>query len=275
VRWLLKVAYAAAFGAATAYVTYQSIARHTKGHERLLVWVAVVILATGALMQLWSVIGGALGIGKHTNPIIDGLLRNQLLTLHQRDYFPGKLMNVSLHVWQVPLWYRRLFPYRLRYRLKWLVYRSPLSPDWRRRVSIRPHLMKVGFDQFVREPATSVSFRKGHALVGYCIAENDPRRVFYADLDETSFRDLIGAGSESWKKDQSTEKWRLHYEEAVALSRKYGQAAAIVLQNLDNGEAVGCLTLSLPPRSGFALSSMGQVREALTDAKRLIEPLLV
>jgi hypothetical protein len=223
---------------------------------------------------VWFALKDILGIGNEsTDRRVDLELRRQLVEFLEHGYFDRSAMKVSLHVWCVPSWYRRLFPFRFRQTLKWIIEKAPLSDRVRLYLMIRPRLDRVGFEQFEREPPTGLSFRKGHALVGHCILFATPNRIHFADFESAEFRALI-SDKATWKHDTSFEKWRLSLDQAKILADKYGKVAAIALQNTESGEFIGCLTLSLPPATGISLEGDQELRAVMTKVKRVVEPLL-
>ena len=247
-----------------------------KVHGALRFLLAVVI-ASAAVIQFWTAISDRLELnrGNSTDEEIDPELRGRLVEYYKQGIFDDCLMHVSLHVWEVPLWYRRLFPYRYRNWAKRILRRINLGEKVIKSLSLRPRLHRVGFEQFDRAEPAGVPFRKGYGLVGFCIEDNDASHAYFADFSDPEVSSLLAQGKEAWKKEKRVELTKnLQFEDAKALAEKYGQAAAMVIRSRYSREPLGCITLSLPPGSSVDLKTEPRALEELEAARKIVIPLM-
>jgi len=177
----------------------------------------------------------------------------------------GDLLQVAVHVWEVPLWYRRLFPYRLRSALKRAV-------KWRmlRRFDtwvIRPALHRVVAFGLKKQPPSGVRFRKGRGLIGVCIANNDRGEYLTINTGSVAYRNALKSANENaWKMHSPRITHNLELEDARKLSHSYGQVLAKVVQDMNTGEAIGCVTISAQTTSAQIFDLRSQVfKSEITD----------
>ena len=83
-------------------------------------------------------------------------------------------------------------------------------------------------------------------------------------LDEPKFQNALRQGEANWHTQPIHITQNLRYGHAVSLAASYGQVAAMVIRET-SGEAIGCITLDVPPAATMRLR-----RPA---AKRLLEVL--
>lgn len=153
------------------------------------------------------------------------------------------LLQLRVHVWEVPLWYRRFFPYKYRVWVKRKLKQHVPSHANR---AIRPRLRRVAAYGLRKHPPSGVQFWKGHSLVGVCIANNDRTEVLFIDVSQQAYKDALALADEDAWAATGTELTRnLTLDDAVKLSKKYGHVIAEVIHDPDTGEAIGCATISL------------------------------
>jgi hypothetical protein len=153
------------------------------------------------------------------------------------------LLQLRVHVWEVPLWYRRFFPYKYRARIKRMLKQH--APK-HAKLAIRPTLKRVAAYGLRKHPPSGVRFRKGDGLVGVCIANNDRSEVLFIDVSQQAYKDALALTNEADWVATGTELTRnLALDDAKKLSKAYGHVIAEVIQDPDTGEAIGCVTISL------------------------------
>jgi hypothetical protein len=261
---------------ATYFLTYVSLRGQRHGHTQIAIIGASVILGIAASIQFFSVSTRFLGIRRGTDKNIDAALKGQLVEFFKKRAFGRDIMDVSLHVWLVPVWYRRVFPYSMRLKLKHLTRDLPWFDREGSHQRLRPKLRRLGYEQFTSRNRSNINFKKGYGLIGHCLlvadGDGEKTRISYADL-RGDFTDLVSKGKDVWNHDNSINKWGLEWEDAKILSGKYGQALAMPLR-ASTDEAVGCVTLSVPSSCTRDLFSGVAVREGLTTTREMIERLL-
>jgi hypothetical protein len=197
---------------------------------------------------------------------ITSLAQQALVEICSGRVVSQALMHFYVHVWAVPPWYRRLFPYGLRRFLKTRSDRRPVS--FFTRWVIRPALERaaaVGLEK----PATSgVRFYKGHGLIGVCIANSDPAELISLNVNSAAYKKALKAGTEEeWVAFGQAITHGISLEEATKLSHAYTQVIAKVVVDSQSGEPIGCVTASLrePLSVGYRLAQDQAARRAVTD----------
>jgi hypothetical protein len=224
-------------------------------HETLRIASAVGVGLPGAY-ELANRLGETFGQGPFgTRQRVRLALQAGLIRIHRvnikANIYDDDVTKLSLHVWTVPLWYRRLVPYKLRRKFK---EHKPYFPPF-----LRPPLVRFAMYQFEDHAPSNIGFRKGVGLVGRCITANKPNDICVVRFDSDALRKALKGTEEEWRKlpDGLTQKLKLR--QAKKLSEKYRQAAALVITE-SSGEAIGCVTLGLPkgskgrftkPRKGY------------------------
>lgn len=102
------------------------------------------------------------------------------------------ILGLTVHVWEVPLWYRRTFPYRLRQSLRKAVLKKGLRifSKW----LLRPSLVRVAAVGLVKPNPSGVRFCKGTGLVGVCVANNDKAEFISLRVNEVYAERRAGRG---------------------------------------------------------------------------------
>lgn len=118
--------------------------------------------------------------------------------------------------------------------------------------SYNPTLEPVVAVSWDKHERTGLRFKKHYGLVGVCLAENDKNKIFFVDFDEPAIKAALQAQDDSrWHKLPPKKTYGLSFRDAQRLALSYSQAAGVVLQT-ELGEAIGCLTMSLPPKSRWS-----------------------
>lgn len=188
------------------------------------------------------------------------LAQQALIDLCMNRVISEELLDLCVHVWEVPLWYRRLFPYAVRTYLKRAITRKPLKyfAAW----AIRPTLHRVAAVGLVKPTPSGIRFRKGSGLIGVCIANNDRSDFIALNVSNSRYRRALKSANEAaWTSFGPEVTHNISLKEAVRLSHLYGQVVAQVVQDSESGEAVGCVTISIRD-SSIAAPQLAQDRSA-------------
>jgi hypothetical protein len=226
-------------------------------------WFAAAVVALAAVIQTVSALESWLGV--HRNRVsekVEAMLRIMLVDMYREDHFDCDFPQVSVHVWEVPAWYRRIFPFGFR---KWL--RRLSSGDLRRR-AVRPKLVRVASFRFEQQGPLDVWFKKGEGLIGTCLLANDKRQLHTADFRTPEYQAAI-VDEDSWRHARRDITMDLQLEDARLLANRYGQAAALVIQT-DKSEAIGCLTLEIPPEANELLEQRIDIKREMRKTADLV-----
>jgi len=154
-------------------------------------------------------------------------------------------LELKIHVWQVPLAYRRTFSYSRRDQFKKAVRKHRHLKGISEKLAIRPALERVAVVG-LRDPSSSnVTFRKRVGLVGCCIEENTKEWVHKLDATSHEYREALDLDEDAWDGNPTVSRG-LALSDAKLLARYYGKVIAAVVQS-DEGEAIGCVTMSTNP----------------------------
>lgn len=232
-------------------------------HEGLRIASAVGVGIPGAYAFAYS-IGETFGQGPFgTRQRVRLALQAGLICIHraniQANIYDDDVTKLSFHVWTVPLWYRRLVPYKLRRKFK---EHKPYFP-----AVLRPPLIRFAMYQFEDHAPSNIGFRKGVGLVGRCITANKRSDICVFRFDSAT-RNALKGTEDAWRKLPVGTTQRLKVRQAKKLSEKYSQAAALVITE-SSGEAIGCVTLGLPK------DSKGRFAKPRKGYYKLDDPLLV
>lgn len=165
-------------------------------------------------------------------------LQVSLVEIARSGAYSGDITEVGFHVWVLPSWYR-LLPLSIR--------RRPKPDDRRLPIWLRPRLRRLARYRFERREDSGVTFRKGVGVIGRCIDLNVTSKIHIVRLDSQEYQDALTAGPENWDSQPMDIRQRLSHSQAAILAESYGQVAAVPLRHPSKGDAIGCVTLDLPP----------------------------
>jgi hypothetical protein len=264
VRILVKVIFAAILAWATYAVTETGV--HSRG---LALKVAGGAIAISAALQFVAAADDWLA--SNTTPVkrrVDRVLLNRLSALYRTGTLVGNPANISVHVWEVPFFFRRVFPYGLRKRLRAIFPKSVQKLAW------RPRLVRIGEGGMRRLPPSGVSFRKGNGLIGIALQDNEHDSVYWVDFEDDDLKDALEGGQTHWKGMPEELTQNLRYLAARRLARRYSEALALVIQDADSGEALGCLTLEAEVGASADLRNNEDLHAELRSTADLLSPVL-
>jgi hypothetical protein len=219
---------------------------HTaSSHDAVRIVAAVVVGVPGAA-ALAGNIRRNIRTGERTKERLKHLLRAALVEIGRSGVSADELTKISLHVWSVPLWYRVLIPYKVRRRIMSAKKRRLLG--W---LTAQPSLICLARYRIEHHDPTGVPFRSGVGLVGRCVDLNQSGQIHIVKLNSPIFKAAV-KGDVQWQAAKETTTQNLSREAAQKLAGSYGEAAALVIRDT-SGEAIGCVTLELPPDSGVHL----------------------
>ncbi len=204
---------------------------------------AAVVVGIAAAIQVYAALDARFHWKREAvDRNVTGALRQALLECIKSSDYPGDPTKLSLHVWEIPAWYRHMFPFPLRRALK---HKFSLSVQQRR--ALRPKLRRVAADRIEPLPQLDIEYRKGIGLVGQCVADNEPDRIHVVNFDTSPYATAL-RDSTGWKTASPRLSRNLEYQDAQKLYERYGQAMAIVISTAA-GEGIGCVTLEVPPET--------------------------
>lgn len=215
-------------------------------HQAIRIASAVIVGLPGAL-RLGANVKGLSGPGEDTKQRVRRILQSTIVDLATAGVSGEDVVGISLHVWLVPPWYRFLFPYQLRSRLR----RKSTLARLARRLRLRPKLLCLARYRIQPHDPSGLSFRIGAGLVGRCVAQNQAGRIHVVKLSTPAFKSSV-ADETRWKEAPITTTYRLDREEAESLARIYSEAAALVIRDA-SGDALGCVTLEFAADSALHL----------------------
>lgn len=240
-------------------------------------FVASVVLAIAVAIQRISGVQRWLTSSKNRRKDqVDLFAQQVLVNLCMGRTISPEMLHLCVHVWEVPLWYRKIFPYALRWRLKCAVRMRGLRlfASW----VIRPALHRVIAVGLVKRAPSGVRFFKGIGLVGVCIANNDFAEFVTLKTSSSQYSNALKARSEAeWHRYGPAITHNLLLEDAVKLSHSYGQVLAKVVQDPDSGEAIGCVTISAryAGSTSLQITKNDNCQKMLTDLALSVGRLLV
>jgi len=267
-RTWVRVLFCAALFGSSVFMAVQSGDAGGKGSPvdgRFLVAAAIVAIA--GVVQTYTAVEQKLGGNRSkVSAQVSTLLRIELLKIHRQELIDTDIMSVSLHVWEVPVWYRTIFPYRFRQLL-----RRMASPTMQRRRSLRPRLHRVAGDRLDPLAGLDIPFRKGVGLVGMSL-ESKENEFVGVDFGASEFERALESDA-NWKRASEEITRHLSRENASALAKRYGQAMALAVRGADS-EPIGCVTIEFPPHAADRLSSRVDLQNVLQSLAASLSPIL-
>ncbi|MEV6636758.1 hypothetical protein AB0M54_39080 [Actinoplanes sp. NPDC051470] len=206
---------------------------------------------------------------------VDVLAQQVLIDLCMNRLVTAELLELRVHVWEVPLWYRRIFPYALRLRFKEMAKKRQFRflATW----AITPTFKRVAAVGLYKAPPSGVRFQKGVGIVGVCLANNDRAEVLTVSTADRRYRHALQAADEAkWQTYDPKLTHRLPLRDAQKLAHSYGQVIARVVQDAESGEAIGCATISLKQATPatIGLTTGEEFKRKLIDLARGVATLL-
>lgn len=196
------------------------------------------------------------------------MVHQSFIAMYKNKLFKGYATTASIHVWEVPALYRKVFPYRWRRwadeNLKGLVSKIPY----------RPTLQKVVKFRIEDQPMSGIEFKKGVGLVGMCMEENIRERVHSVDFADPVYVAALKGTEEDWSNQSKSITRGLTLKQALILSERYRGALAVVIQT-PLGEPIGCCTLEVPAESDLDIIKSTQAKADLRRLAQLVEPTLL
>jgi hypothetical protein len=263
---LVKLGFAAVLIWATFLL---ALGAKTNGGSRTASYLAALVVGLASAVQVWSALITLLQ-GDLTQRKLDvkRAVENRLAEIYDDDILDQQFTKVTAHVWTVPLWYRRLFPYKFRNGL-----RSVLNPSMQR-YSLTPTLERTCCFSLSAHSPSGILFHKGYGLVGIALAHDLEDKIIYVDFEAQAFKDALKSTEEEWKNFPLNITYGLSLHDAREISRKYGQALAIVIKHI-TGEAVGCLTLEVAPCYPKRLKDCTDLDRHLSFLTSALGPMIV
>lgn len=174
-----------------------------------------------------------------------------LMPLLMNKKVSDDLLSVTLHIWEVPSWYRRVFPFSLRLWLKKLVRGQRLQRF--ARYSRRPTLHRAAAVALQKREPSGVAFCKGIGIVGICLERNDPDELLKLDVQDPAYGSALASSCDDWDQLGPEMTRGLVQSEAQILAKRHGQVVARVVRHPDRAEAIGCVTVSVRSNTKPAL----------------------
>lgn len=235
---------------------------------------ALVIAAGTVVRQLNSVERRLASPKSRRSELVEGMAQGLVVDIVRGRKVTECLEQLRVHVWEVPAWYRRLFPFWCRCWAKRVLKRR--APKYAS-IALRPTLRRTAGYGLRKQPPTGVRFRKGEGLVGVCIANNDRTEVLSVDVSQQEYQDALKLKNEqAWLENGPDLTRNLSLEDARKLAGYYGTVIARVIQDPNTGEPIGCTTLSLRHANGESRQILRhrRVLADFEDFSRLVAPAL-
>jgi hypothetical protein len=204
---------------------------------------------------------------------VEALAQQTLINLSMDRPVTRELMDLRIHVWEVPLWYRRLFPYSFRNFLRNMRRDSRDAITW----TLRPTFNRTAALGLLKQAPSGVNFRKGNGIIGVCVANNDHGEYLALNVSSDTYRRALDSDTEEqWRAYGKEVTHNLSLTEAKRLSHSYGQVIAKVVQDSVTGEAIGCVTVSVKSSNPSAFDLKTDFfLNSLTDLALGVAPLLM
>lgn len=243
-RWLVHSVVGVVLVVAAVFISSTGV----HDHSVLRIVAAIIVALPGAV---------GVRLGRRNAREVNAMLTKKLRDLVRHPMIRTQehvdALAMSLHVWEVPVWYRVLFPYWLR---KWA--KRFFSEDFREDHGRRPKLDRTGYMSFDRKPPSGINFRRNKGMVGVCLDRNQPGVPVWVDFESPKFQEAL-ASNESWNSAGNDITRGLRYDAAKSLAERYSRAVALVVQDESSGEPLGCLTWSLPKGATLSESDMATI----------------
>ena len=261
---LVKLTFAAILVWATYTVTEKGIHSSSASLK-----VAATAIAISAALQFIAVANDWLS--SNIIPVrrrVEQVLHNRLSALYRTGILTGNPSVISMHIWEVPIIFRKIFPYSFRQRLR------IIFPRRMHRLAWRPRLVRIGEGGMRRLPPSGVSFRKGYGLVGIALQDNEHDSIYWVNFNDPSMQEALNRGAEYWQTAPKELTQNLRYPAAARFAHRYSEALALVIQDTDTGEALGVLTFEAEAGANSDLRSNLSLHSELRSTADLLSPIL-
>ena len=104
--------------------------------------------------------------------------------------------------------------------------------------------------------------------------DNDPGAIYWIDLRDSEFVDALRRGKIAWSQLNPALTHHLSFKNARLFADRYSQILALVVQESDSGQAIGCLTLEASADAAAELRFNGALHAELQSTVDLLAPLL-
>lgn len=267
-RSWLRLALALTLGTAT----YLALVVPLEADHQRIGWVlriSAIGIGIACSLQVWAVIDEMFNVRRsRAASEANRMVHQSFIAMYKNKLFKGYATTASIHVWEVPALYRKVFPYRWRRwadeNLKGLVSKIPYRPTLRKVVKFR----------IEDQPMSGIDFKKGVGLVGMCMEENIRERVHSVDFADPAYVAALKGTEEDWSNQSKSITRELTLKQALILSERYRGALAVVIQT-PLGEPIGCCTLEVPAESDLDIIKSTQAKADLRRLAQLVEPTLL
>jgi hypothetical protein len=207
---------------------------------------ATIVLALAVVIQRINGVQRWLAMPKsRRGRLIEGIAQETLAKLCMDRVISDALLELRVHIWEVPIGYRKIFPYKLRVWLKRLLPKTKFPKLSNARI-IRPTMKRLAAAGLQKQGPTGIRFKKGDGIIGLCVANNDRSEILSVDISSPEYEAALAlTDEESWRQQGPDITRNLSLEDAKRLANSYGQVIARVIQDVDTGEAIGCVTISV------------------------------
>lgn len=261
---LVKLAFAAILVWATYTVTEKGINSSSASLKA-----AAAAIAISAALQFIAIANDWLS--SNIAPVkrrVEQVLHNRLSALYRTEILTGDPSVISMHVWEVPVLYRKIFPYGFRQRLRMIF------PNRLHRLAWRPRLVRIGEGGMRRLPPSGVSFRKGYGLVGIALQDNELDNIYWINFNDPSMQEALDQGVAYWQHAPKELTQNLRFTAAARFANRYSEALALVIQDSDTGEAIGVLTFEAKAGANSDLRSNLSLHSDLRSTADLLSPII-
>jgi hypothetical protein len=262
-RWIELRVLAVILIAVVAWAAFFNITKSAQSLNGYNLTAAIVVAVAVGVQRISAVQRWLTAPKSKRQELIEGIAQRTLVSLCRNCVVTDTLLELRVHVWEVPLWYRKIFPYK--FRVWWK--RLPIWDGWTH-FAIRPALKRTAAVGLLKHAPSGVKFRKGRGLIGVCIANNNRAEILIIDANDETYKQALEAkDEEEWRKKDKDITKNLSLEDAKRLAALYGFVIARVLQDGTSGEATGCVTISVTNAADpdFDFIRNNRFREALVD----------
>lgn len=207
--------------------------------------IASVALTLGTTVQRISGVQRWLNTPKtRRERLVEGYAQQALSDICRGREITDTLLELRIHIWVVPIWYRKLFPFQVRERWKELVLKDRFPRI--SRLTLRPTLRRMAAVGLQKPIPSGVRFKKGQGVIGVCIANNDSSEILSVNISSNDYKEALAVSNEAEWRDKGVDiTHNLSLAHAKRLAKQYGQVIARVVQDASSGEAIGCVTIGL------------------------------